>query len=270
LTVPTSVFVLHVLGQEPAPGTGASTGRTLMDYIAEGGFIGAILIGLSFVAVTLVIYGFIRFRREAWAPHPIVEALAGHLRENDIDSARAFCAHPDNECFLTRVVGAALERCSRSAFGFLELRNALEEAGHVETDRQYRINDGLQLIAALGPMLGLLGTVIGLIGAFGTLADLEGVARSKQLASFMSLALVNTAEGLAVAIPATTFYFFFKRRIDRLATEVAQIVETIALPLEQRRTDGKPVPRSQGRPAPPRVSGASVSTSDSPRGGPAP
>lgn len=249
-------MMLHVFGlvsglaaQDGTAEAAPLAGKSLLDYIKAGGFLGWVLIGLSVAAVTLVILSFIKQRRDAWAPREVVDALSRYLRDHDIDGARKYCADPNAECFITRVIGSALGRCSRSAFGFLELRSAVEEAGRVEADRQYRLNDGLQLIAALGPMLGLLGTVIGLIGAFGSLADFEGAARSKQLAGFMSLALVNTAEGLAVAIPCTAFYFYFKRRVDRLATEVGEIAETIVQPLEQKQGGDKPAPRPAPRPA---------------------
>lgn len=245
-----AMLLTAVLVQDAAPDTAPAAGKTLLDYIRAGGFLGWVLIGLSVAAVALVILSFIKQRREAWAPRDVVEALSRYLKDHDVDGARKYCADASAECFLTRVIGTALARCSRSTFGFLELRSAIEESGQIEADRQYRLNDGLQLIAALGPMLGLLGTVIGLIGAFGSLADFEGAARSKQLAGFMSLALVNTAEGLAVAIPCTAFYFYFKRRIDRLATEVGEIAEVMVLPLEHRSGE-KASPRPATRPPQP-------------------
>lgn len=248
----TQLFDVATLAQTATPEQAATTGRSLLEYIKAGGFLGAVLIGLSIAGLTLVIFSLIKVRRDAWAPLDVVQALTKYLREHDVEGAKAYCADPNNDCFVTRVVGNALARCGRSAFGFLELRSALEEAGQIEADRQYRTNDGLQLIAALGPMLGLLGTVFGLIEAFGSLADLEGAARSRALAGAMSLALVNTAEGLAVAIPCTAFYFVFKRRIDRLATEVGGIVESIAIPLEQKGAE-KPAPKPVARPAPPRA-----------------
>lgn len=246
-------LVLAAMPQDAAP---AAVSRSLLDYIRAGGVIGYVLIGLSVAALTLVIVCFIRVRLAAWAPPEVIAALGRTLRDHDIEGAKRVCADPNNESFVASVVGAALHRCSRSVFGFLELRTALEEAGQVETDRQYRPLEFIALIAALGPMLGLLGTVIGLIGAFGSLAELEGAARSKELAGFMSLALVNTAQGLAVAIPCTAFYAYFKRRVDRLATDASLLIEEIAMPLEGKQAGEKPAPRPgpAPRPNPPRPS----------------
>ncbi|MDX2132517.1 MAG: MotA/TolQ/ExbB proton channel family protein [Planctomycetota bacterium] len=237
-----------LLAQAPAPEP--ETTRSLLDYIRAGGLLGYILIGLSISSLALVILQFIRLRADAWMPRDVQDALTRLVREQDLDGVRRYCDDPANASFLTAVIGRALARCGRSAFGFLELRSAIEEAGQIEADRRYRTNDGLQLLAALGPMLGLLGTVIGLIGAFGSLADLEGATRSRELARFMSLALVNTAQGLAVAIPCTAFYFYFKRRIDRLATDAGTVVERIVTPLEGRGAPDKPAPPRAAQPAP--------------------
>ncbi len=237
------------LAQAVTPATDG--GRTLLDYIRAGGPLGYLLIGLSVASFALIILQFIRLRPDAWAPRDVVDALTRMVREQDLDGVRRYCDDPANQCFITGVIGRALARCGQSAFGFLELRGAIEESGQIEADRRYRANDGLQLLAAIGPMLGLLGTVIGLIGAFGSLADLEGATRSRELARFMSLALVNTAQGLAVAIPCSAFYFFFKRRIDRLATDAGTIIERIVLPLEGRAGGEKPASKAApARPAP--------------------
>lgn len=226
----------------------AAPARTVLDFIADGGPMGVVLIGLSVTAVALVIACVAKLRRSVWAPPDVLTNLGRLIREHDVEGARRYCADPVNACFTTAVVGTALARCSRSAFGFLELRTALEEAGQVETDRQYRAIDFIALIAALGPMLGLLGTVFALIGAFSSLAAMEGAARSQALAGHMSLALVNTAEGLAVAIPCTAFYAYFKRRADRLANDVGYLIEEIAMPLEGRQSvtapSAKPVAKA--------------------------
>lgn len=242
-----------VLGfQDATTPAGATTphGRTLLEYIQSGGLISYVLIALSITAVTLVIINVIRNRVEAWAPPASVELLGRMLRDGDIESVKRYCASPENDNFVASVIGAAILRCSRSSLGFLELRSALEEAGGQEVERRYRSLESIALIAAVGPMLGLLGTVIGLIGAFGTLSQVEGAARSKELADFMSLALVNTAEGLAVAIPCTAFYSIFRRRVDRLAMQAGLIIEGLTTPLEQR-VGGAPSPRPPAaRPAP--------------------
>lgn len=214
-----------------APG---SSGKelTVLDYIRSGGPIGYVLIILSFVALGLIIAHAISLRRSRLVPEEVVERLAGVLRGGDLQGAIVACREPDNESFITRLIGAALLRCVRSPFGTLELRAAVEEAGQREVDRLYRSVDSIGILAAVGPMLGLLGTVFGMIGAFATIGELEGAARSQQLATYMSIALVTTAEGLVVAIPCTVAFAIFRRRIDSLAVEAAAVAESLVAPLE--------------------------------------
>lgn len=233
---------MTMLGQE-----GESTAvKSLWQYILSGGPIGMVIILLSVVAVALIVLHLIRVRRERMLPEALVLELDRLLQVNDVKTAAEVCRNPANESFLARVMGSALDRCSRSPFGFLELRSALEEAGQRETDKLYRSTDGIGLIAALGPMLGLLGTVVGMIGAFGTIGDSEASARSQQLAGFMAIALVTTAEGLLVAIPCTAAFTMFRRRIDRLVGEAGEVVELLASRLE---TTGERPPERMSEPA---------------------
>lgn len=212
-----------VLAAEATPGD-----LRLTDYITKGGFVGYVIVGLSLVALGLVIANLLQLRLEVLCPPKSVAALEDLLGKHDIDGAQTYCVDPANESFLTRMFASALIRCQRSPFGFLELKSALEESGQRQVDRLTKLTDGVGLVAALGPMLGLLGTVFGMIGAFRTIGELEGAARSNELAKYMSHALVTTALGLVVAIPCTAAFTYFKRRIDRLAGEIGQTAEELA------------------------------------------
>ncbi len=222
--------------------------KTLLDYIRSGGFIGLLLIFLSVAAVTLLIMHLIQVRRAQLVPVDAATELQRLFRENDIQGAIRYCERGDS--FLVRVFGAALTRCSRSPFGFMEIRSALEEAGQREADRLNRSTDLIGLIAALGPMLGLLGTVIGMIGAFQSISSLEGAARSRELAGFMALALVNTAEGLAVAIPCTAAFSILRRRLDRLISDAGEVIENLSVYIENPAASDR-APRPAQRPAAP-------------------
>lgn len=232
--------------------------KSLFDYIRSGGPIGYLIIFLSFVAVGLFIAQLVVLRRARLAPDNVVRELQGHLERHDVPAALAFCRLPDANCFLTRLFGGAILRCQRSAFGFLELKSALEEAGQRETGRLYRATDGIGLIAAVAPMLGLLGTVVGMVGAFDTISSTEGVAKPGQLAGDISVALITTVEGLCVAIPATMAYSWLRNRIDGVVAEVGEVIEALASLIEGAKAQGTPAsgaaqgarPRPQPAPAP--------------------
>lgn len=235
--------------------------KSILQYIHSGGVLSYLLVALSVLALALLITNFIVLRLGAMAPPAAVDALERLLREKNFDGAIQYCRQRENDSFLTRIMADGLAKASRSQFGMLELKPAIEEAATKQLDRIEKPNHGLATLAAVGPMLGLLGTVIGIIGAFGAISAAEGAARSNELAGHMSIALVCTAEGLIIAIPCTVAYALFKRRTDRLAMQVAEIAEALVAPLQSLQAPGvaaarpaapaqRPVPPAAQRPAP--------------------
>lgn len=225
--------------------------KTLLQYISEGGEIGYIIIGLSFTAVVFIIAALVRLRRARLAPEEEVAALDRMLRAGSVEQAITYCSSAEHDSFITRVMGAALLRCSRSPFGLLELRSAIEESGQQEVARLHRSTDAIGLIASVAPMLGLLGTVVGMVGAFDTLSVSEGVAKPDQLAGNISVALITTVLGLIVAIPCTAVHSYLRNRVDALVTEIGDLIEELAAHVEQGASPAQPA----GGPAQPRRPG---------------
>ena len=217
--------LLPLLYLQDAPA--AHTSRSLLGYINAGGVISYVLVLLSILAVAFMVTNVVMLRRSSMAPDHVVEGLEPLLADRNIDAVQAFCRVPGNDCFLSRIVARGLAQVSRSQFGLLELKPAVEEAGSREIAKLERVNHGLAMLAAVGPMLGLLGTVIGMILAFGAMSGKTGVAKNNDLADYMSIALVCTAEGLIIAIPCTFAYAIFKRRTERVAAEVGDIAERL-------------------------------------------
>lgn len=239
----TSLFSGHVpllLAQEAAK----AQERSLLGYINSGGFMSYVLVLLSIAAVALVIRYLIEVRPSKIIPPGFAEELLARCRAANVEGARQLCLQSEYDSFLSRTVAGAIRRCQLSSLGMIEIRTAIEEVGQREADRLFRLTDGIGLAAALGPMLGLLGTVLGMIGAFATIGDAEGASRSHQLASYMSIALVATAEGLIVAVPCTAMYSLFRRRIERLIAPAAEVTEQVAALLE--RAGEAPAPRLAG------------------------
>lgn len=227
--------------------------KSLLSYLNDGGVTGYCLLALSVAAISMWIYLFMVLRLSKQAPQSDVDLLTRMLKEGAIPDAIRHCEIPENANFLTRMMGGALRRCSRSQLGLLELRSAMEESGQKEVERLYRVVDWVAVIAAVGPMLGLLGTVFGMIGAFGSISHLEGAARSKELANHMSLALVTTALGLIVAIPCTVVFSISRRKIDEMAERIGDVSESLAAELSTRLTG--PAQRPSAPRAPQRMPG---------------
>lgn len=219
--------MLNTLAQD-APDSGVSA----LELVAAGGLTAYAIIALSVVAAALVVMHMVQLRRSSLIPPDVVDELEDLLERGDVDGAARYCRDEEHDCALTRILDAGLTRCKRSVFGWLELKSALEEAGQEQVARLYRSTDWLGLIAAIAPMLGLLGTVIGMVGAFDTISASAGFARPDQLAGDISKALVTTLMGLFLAIPATAAFTYFRNRIDALSTEIAATIEDLTAPLD--------------------------------------
>ncbi len=227
------------------------TTQSALDLLAKGGIVGYIILGLSVVAMFMGVVHVVQIREAAMAPQRIVDELDTLLAHGEAGRALDYCNEPANGCFLTHVIGAGLSRYQRSAFGSLELKGALEEAGQEQVARLMRSTEGLALVAGIAPMLGLLGTVVGINKAFATISSAQGFTRPDQLAGDISLALVTTILGLALAIPATAAVTFFRNRIESLSARTAVTVGELAAHLE-----GEAGPGPNGvQAAPPRPAG---------------
>ncbi len=229
-----------LIAQDTAPSPASGGGMSALEFLGAGGLIGYIIMALSFVAVALIIVHFAQIRRNALAPPELVQELDELLSKGRVDDAMRACAESQDRSFLASVVGAGLSRYRRSPFGALELKQALEEAGQDRVARLYRSTDALALVANIAPMLGLLGTVVGINGAFASMNTAEGFARPDQLAGDISLALVTTIMGLSLAIPTQAVVTFFRNRIDGLASDIGVVIDALASHLE--RPAGSPAP----------------------------
>src|SRR5947209_8031388 len=232
---------------EVSPSTAASDGassragrpvakhRTFIDSIKAGGYIGVIIILMSVVAVAFVIEHSITIRKERMMPEAAMNQLEDLIARGDLQAATQFCEDPRNYSLATDVVLAGLERFQTSEFGFADYKSAVEEAGEDNTARLYRKTDGLNIIGVIAPMLGLFGTVEGMMESFNIIASTEGAAQPYQLADSISEALVTTWLGLVDAIPAVVAISYVRNKIDSLVSEGGKRVERVLTPLSRRR-----------------------------------
>ncbi|MDG2423057.1 MAG: MotA/TolQ/ExbB proton channel family protein [Phycisphaerales bacterium] len=231
------------------PSTGAATDvaqvRTWWDTVMDGGPVGFIIISLSIVALALCIIHFIQIRRSSLLPAQQLEEIDKRLLAGDVAGATTYCLDPVNDSFLTRVMAAGLARYQASAFGVFEIKNTIEEAGQDQAARLYRSTDGLGVIGTISPLLGLLGTVVGMVGAFESMS-LSGGSNYEQLASNISMALVTTLMGLSLAIPCVALFTWFRNRIDTLASEAGRQVERLVTHLESGAMAGANLANGQG------------------------
>ena len=191
-------------------GNGTSNGGTpqvtFSDMIMKGGFV-MIFLGIASVCmVWFGIEGFIILRVAKLAPPALVARLKEAFKAGNYQEAWNICKA--NKCFLSNVLGNGLERIGRNkdAVEFIVEETAVREANDLKTNTTY-----LSVIGVVSPMIGLTGTVWGMIGAFNALGA-NGISDPKALAGKIGEVLIATMSGLVVAVPAFIFFYILRSR----------------------------------------------------------
>jgi biopolymer transport protein ExbB len=212
---------------------------TLMRMLLDGNPLGlvivVIILALSVASAYFIIVHATTITRSRLMPDHIMSDLETMLSEGEISRAVAYCHDRENWSLVTEVIAAGLQRYQSSEFGFAEYRSAVEEAGEDQIGRLYRKTEVLNVIGAIAPMLGLTGTVLGMIEAFNTIASREGMARPEELAGGIGQALITTLLGLVVAIPTMVAFSFFRTKIDSIVSEAGKRIERIMSPLGRKK-----------------------------------
>jgi len=192
---------------------------TLGKIFKDGGTIGWVIVGLSVVGLALIISDFVEMRKEKLAPPDLIEEIEALFEAGEYQEAIELCeAEPS---YFTNVVAAGLPKMSAS---FEAMEKALEESGDEEAIKLHSKLSWLSLIANVSPMLGLLGTVMGMIAAFNVIASTKGQADPAQLSGGISAALITTMFGLIVAIPITASFVFLRNRVVKNSLEISAVV----------------------------------------------
>ena len=197
-------------------------GQTLWDTFLAGGSIGMFIVALNVVALALAIEYFVIFRREKLIPPEILSELEVLFEDEEYEEALELCeAEPSA---LTRAVAAGIPKMQA---GYDTMMDSMGGAVDTENFNMQTKVGYISVITSLAPMLGLLGTVQGMIMAFQQIASAKGAPEPSELASSIGLALVTTFEGLIVAIPFIAVAYVLKAKVTRLSAEVAGAVEDL-------------------------------------------
>jgi biopolymer transport protein ExbB len=194
--------------------------RTLRD----GGPLMLAIAACSFLLVTFVLERVIQLRRGRVIPKPFVTRFLQQLGDGELDrdSARQLCE--ENGSPVAQVFAGAVKKWGRPG---VEIEQSVIDAGERTATglrRNLRLFYG---ISTVGPLLGLMGTVLGMIQTFNAIATHDALGRAELLAGGIAKALLNTAGGLAVAIPASICYVFFLSRADRLVIDIDALSQQV-------------------------------------------
>ncbi len=198
--------------------------RTLREWFIwpGGGVIGVILMLIDVASIALIIEHFITIRRTTILPEPVVEHVRGLLEEKQYREVIEYTAAEPSA--ISYVVHASLGEASH---GYAAMERAMEEAVEDRTTKLLRKIEALNVVGNIAPMLGLLGTVLGMILAFSAIVEAGGVPDVGGLANSIGIALVTTFWGLIVAVPALTVFAVMRNRIDGLSAETTMVSQEL-------------------------------------------
>jgi biopolymer transport protein ExbB len=223
-----SVGIVIAADGDPAAAD-PQTGMTLWQIIKSGGAMMIVLGFLSVAAVSLIIYEYICFTTKRICPKDFFEKAAAALQQGRLAQARQLCESQSNA--ISNIVKSGLDK---KGHGSVFAREAMENTARVEVDSLWQNISYLSDIATIAPLVGLLGTVLGMIQAFNVIAFQVAVVKPIMLAGGVSKAMVTTAGGLLVAIPVMIFYSLLRAKVQRLTNiiesytaDLIRIMETL-------------------------------------------
>jgi biopolymer transport protein ExbB len=209
---------LSVWAQDAA---GGGKSMTVMDMLKEGGWAMWPLGLFSVATLFFIIRNTLLLRPKNLLRADLKPEIDSLLAQRDLKGVREICQN--NPSLMTSVLDAGLERISEHDFDPVHVMEAVEEAGNEQMVTFMKPINYLSIIGGTAPMLGLLGTVSGMIKAFQTIAA-GGMGKPELLAGNIGEALITTAAGLIIAIPAMISYFIFKNNFIKHMSTMGRMV----------------------------------------------
>lgn len=229
---PTSAAEADQESNSDAAKSDAPSRKSFFEIVFSGGLTGflivMLLLLLSIAAVALVIENIISIRAQVLMPQNLAEQVQAQLLAGQVPAAEQLCSGKPS--FLAFVLSAGISEVDG---GWSAVEKAMEDAAAEQSARLFRKVEYLSVIGNIAPMIGLLGTVTGMIFAFQELASQKQGAAA--LAEGIYQALVTTVGGLIVAIPSLAAFAVFRNRVDQLVAEGSYMALQVFAPLKRRR-----------------------------------
>lgn len=235
--------------QEAAVGSQqvANQSQTLWEMVSAGGPLVVPILVCSFVLLAVVFERTLSLRRGRVAPRVFVERFLLQIGEGALDKHQALERCEQNHSLIARVFEAAVWKWGKPA---VEIEQAVLDEGERVSNEMRRYLRVVNGVSTVCPLFGLLGTVLGMMESFEVISQSAAMGRAELLAGGIGHALISTAAGLSVAIPALILYLWLVGRVDGLVMEIdrlgQQVVHLISVEgIEERRSRPKPMPKSK-------------------------
>ncbi|MHC4885342.1 MAG: MotA/TolQ/ExbB proton channel family protein, partial [Planctomycetota bacterium] len=202
---------------------------TVLGLLINSGIFGWLILVLSVVLLAVSIQTFMEFKPDKMMNEDVLAEIEEALDNGEYDAAIEICESEDT--FMTRIIASGL---GKMANGFGRMEEAIGEESETQATFLHQRIGFINLIANISPMLGLLGTVSGMVGAFKQIA-LNPTANAQDLAGGIYEALTTTLLGLCVAIPGTIIFTFLRNKVVKIVMDQGVINGEI---LDRFRTEG--------------------------------
>ncbi len=230
------------------PASTSISNRSLFEILKEGGPLMAPLFACSFITLVFVFERAISLRRGRVIPRPFVKRLLHQVREGKLDRDGALELCQESGSPISDVFAATVKKWGRPS---VELEQTNIDAGERVSAGLRRYVRLFNAVATISPLMGLLGTVFGMIRLFDAISTADAMGRTELLAAGISEALLCTAAGLLIAIPALCFYLLFVGRVERLLTEIDSLGQELVglISAEAIQDERQSKARAKSRPA---------------------
>ena len=213
-------FAGPAFAQQAAADTGGNT--SLGKIIIGGGLVGWVIILLSIISLALAIEHFVTVRRDKIVAPELIDEIEALFEEEEYQEALELCESEPN--YLTNILSAGLPKINA---GFEAMEKAMDEVSEEESIKLHQKIGWLSLIGNIAPMLGMFGTVLGMIGAFNEITRLGASVTPQDLSKGISTALITTLFGLFVAMPSLFFFFLFRNKVVKVSLEINAIADDL-------------------------------------------
>lgn len=196
----------------------------MLQIIKDGGVVMIIILFLSFISAVIIIERLIFFSKIRGDENKMLDRLKATLAKQHFDEGISICEN--NPSPITNLARVAIEH---RKYDPKVIKDAITDAANLEIPKLERFLSALGTIANIAPLLGLLGTVIGNIDAFGVLGNFGSVGDPGLLAGGIAKALVTTAAGIIVSIPSIIFYNYLVSKVNHIIIRLENRINELVL-----------------------------------------
>ncbi|MBI4651953.1 MotA/TolQ/ExbB proton channel family protein [Candidatus Desantisbacteria bacterium] len=215
------IFAVSVFGVEEVDYSIKNTRPWVVDMFVRGGITMYMILACSIVGLYITIEKSVKVRKNMLMPSPFIAQLRNTVKSNDITQLMELCK--DKDISIAKIISSGLNEYRE---GISAVREAIDNQGTIEVGYLAQHLQIMGVLANMAPLFGFLGTVTGMISAFGVIAG-YGSSRPDLLAAGVAEALITTAYGLFVGIPLLISYYYFDGKVSHLSLEMQETASSI-------------------------------------------